>query len=234
LDPVPCGDVSVSSSYPKRQGNYSARVYAYTKEETGSQRGTSRAELMRDSRTTGNRGWPVREGAELWTRWSIYIPSTTASGNIPGGGGAIIMQQPSFGPNGPLANGMEHNGLLELDNQMRIRYSDGGAGAHEGVFWRKQFQPNTWYQLMIHKKYSSSASTGFVEIFVDGVQQPMCLNATCSTTGPRIMHRTIQANATHFRLQTGLYYNDSNDPSDVMKPTYYIDDFRVFSGAGKP
>jgi hypothetical protein len=74
-------DITVVRS-PVKQGNYAARVGARTEEQTGAQQGTSRSELVRSTNVTGNKGFPVNltsNSTELWTRWSMYIPSSTVS-----------------------------------------------------------------------------------------------------------------------------------------------------------
>jgi hypothetical protein len=223
-------DITVVRS-PVKQGNYAARVGARTEEQTGAQQGTSRSELVRSTNVTGNKGFPVNltsNSTELWTRWSMYIPSSTVS-QLPtdctvgaDGCGITIQQQGSSGP-------FELNGIFSLQHNMTVHYGDSDmVDPPYEPFWKSPtLQPDQWYTFMIRKRYSKT-DTGFIEIYLNGVQQQLCANAACSSTVPRITGRTIHPDATGYRLQTGLYYNDAIDATGHKHPVYYIDDFKVF------
>jgi Polysaccharide lyase len=231
-------DITVVRS-PVKQGNYAARVEARTEEQTGAQQGTSRSELVRSTKGRGNTGFPVNltsNSSELWTRWSMYIPSSTVS-QLPtdctvgaDGCGITIQQQTSAG------NGVfELNGIFLLQQNMTVTYNDSGMTdpAYEPFWTSPPLEPNRWYTFMIHKKYSET-NTGFVEIYLDGVQQQLCANAACSSKVSRVTGRTIHPAATIYRLQTGLYYNDNTDATGHKHPVIYIDDWNAYTSKPRP
>jgi hypothetical protein len=220
-------DITVVQSPVK--GNYAARITTTTAEETGNQATSSRAELYRTSLRAGNKGFPVAEGKELWARWSIYVPNSTATSNIPtGGDGMVIQQQSSNITGGPI----ELNGLLHLRSNMTLNYSDGDSTntPRHGQFLPASapLAPDRWHEIMIHKKYSTSITGGFVEIYINGVQQQLCVNADCSVKSGRIVQRTMKAGVDQYRQSVGMYYQDRWDPTGQMRPLYFLDDFKIF------
>jgi Polysaccharide lyase len=231
-------DITVVQS-PVKQGNYAARVEARTEEQTGAQQGTSRSELVRSTKVTGNTGFPVNlssNSTELWTRWSMYIPSSTVS-QLPtdctlgaDGCGITIQQQASAG------NGVfELNGIFTLQHNMTVTYGDSGMTdpAYEPFWTSLRLEPDRWYTFMIHKKYSKT-DAGFVEIYLDGVQQQLCASAACSSKVSRVTGRTIHPDATIYRLQTGMYYNDNTDATRRKHPVIYVDDWKAYTSDPRP
>jgi Polysaccharide lyase len=231
-------DITVVRS-PVKQGNYAARVEARTEEQTGTQQGTSRSELVRSTNVTGNKGFPVNlssNSSELWTRWSMYIPSSTVS-QLPtdctlgaDGCGITIQQQASAG------NGVsELNGIFSLQHNMTVTYGDSRMTdpAYEPFWTSPRLEPDRWYTFMIHKKYSKT-NTGFVEIYLDGVQQQLCADAACSSKVSRVTGRTIHPDATIYRLQTGMYYNDNTDATRHKHPVIYLDDWMAHTSDPRP
>jgi hypothetical protein len=231
-------DITVVRS-PVKQGNYAARVEARTEEQTGAQQGTSRSELVRSTKVTGNTGFPVNlssNSTELWTRWSMYIPSSTVS-QLPtdctlgaDGCGITIQQQASAG------NGVfELNGIFTLQHNMTVTYGDSGMTdpAYEPFWTSLRLEPDRWYTFMIHKKYSKT-DAGFVEIYLDGVQQQLCASAACSSKVSRVTGRTIHPDATIYRLQTGMYYNDKTDATQRKHPVIYVDDWKAYTSDPRP
>jgi hypothetical protein len=231
-------DITVVRS-PVKQGNYAARVEAGTEEQTGAQQGTSRSELVRSTKVTGNKGFPVNlssNSSELWTRWSMYIPRSTVS-QLPtdctlgaDGCGIIIQQQASAG------NGVfELNGIFSLQHNMTVTYGDSDMAdpAYEPFWTSRRLEPDRWYTFMIHKKYSKT-NNGFVEIYLDGVQQQLCADAACSSKVSRVTGRTIHPDATIYRLQTGMYYNDNTDATRHKHPVIYLDDWMAHTSDPRP
>jgi Polysaccharide lyase/Fibronectin type III domain len=235
----PCSDITVATS-PVKEGSHSARIRATTAEETGSQAGSSRSELWRSTDATGNTGFPVAEGRVLRSKWSIYIPTAMAN-TISNWKGGIVIQQQSSNCSG-CGGVIELNGLLELHPGMRLEYDDGGSTdpSIEPFIWRSaQLAPDTWHDIAIRKKYSEAPNGGWLEIYLNRVQQRLCTNSACSSTTGRLVQRNLHPNATSYRLHAGAYYPDEADPTYVAGSTegsgrleYFLDDYRILSGGG--
>jgi hypothetical protein len=66
------------------------------------------------------------------------------------------------------------------------------------------------------------------------VQQQLCANAACSSKVSRVTGRTIHPDATIYRLQTGMYYNDKTDATRHKHPVIYLDDWMAYASDPRP
>ncbi|HEU4904916.1 MAG TPA: heparin lyase I family protein [Solirubrobacterales bacterium] len=85
-----------------------------------------------------------------------------------------------------------------------------GAGDGSPTFWRSaRLQRDRWYDLVYRVKLGSSSSTGFVEVWLDGVQQ------TLADGRPRAYGQTIQAAQTY--LKAGIYRSKSSTGTSIVE-----------------
>jgi hypothetical protein len=62
----------------------------------------------------------------------------------------------------------------------------------------------------------------------------LCADATCSSKVSRVTGRTIHPDATSYRLQTGMYYNDKTDATRHKHPVIYLDDWKTYTSDPRP
>ncbi len=95
--------------------------------------------------------------------------------------------------------------FLGGDNSLTL-----GAGDNSATFWRSaKLQRDRWYDLVYRIKLSRSSSVGFVEVWLDGVQQSLANGQT------RAYGQTIQAAQTY--LKAGIYRSKSSSGTSVVE-----------------
>ena len=95
--------------------------------------------------------------------------------------------------------------FLEPAPSLRI-----GAGDGSPVFWKSgQLQSDRWYELVYRVNLSQASSTGFIEVWLDGVQQKLANGQT------RIYGQTIQAPTTY--LKAGIYRSKSSTGTSIVE-----------------
>ena len=166
-----------------------------------------------------------QEGDDWWYRWWFYLPSSTP---LPPAGSTnymIITQWPSLAPAG--SSDFELNGSLEFrdtdgkgQRPVDFIYADGNSRA-DGIeyMWRKDsagIQRDGWHKLLIHKKWSSSGGTGFVELWFDDVQQTM-------TNGDSRMYMRTKRPSYGAYMKQGIYRSNAIGGTAVM----YQDGLRI-------
>lgn len=96
---------------------------------------------------------------------------------------------------------------LFLDDGHSLRL---GAGDGSPTFWQgPTVQANRWYDLVYRVNLSRSSSTGFVEVWLDGVQQKLLNGQT------RVYGQTIQAAQTY--LKAGIYRSKSSTGTSIVE-----------------
>jgi Polysaccharide lyase len=96
---------------------------------------------------------------------------------------------------------------LFLENSHALRL---GAGDGSPTFWQGPvLQSGRWYDLVYRVNLSQSASGGFVEVWLDGVQQRLANGQT------RIYGQTIQAAQTY--LKAGIYRSKSSTGTSIVE-----------------
>jgi polysaccharide lyase-like protein len=137
------------------------------------------------------------EGQDLYIRDAIRIPASNTY-SVPW---QIIQQlhEEDWGGSPGMA--------VMLDNKRSLKL---GAGDGSKTFWQgPSLQPDRWYDLVYRVNLSQSSSTGFVEVWLDGVQQSLANGQT------RIYGQTIQAAQTY--LKAGIYRSKSSTGTSVVE-----------------
>jgi hypothetical protein len=94
-----------------------------------------------------------------------------------------------------------------LDNSHALKL---GAGDGSPTFWQSgALQTNRWYDLVYRVKLSQDSKIGFVEVWLDGVQQGLANGQT------RIYGQTIQAAQTY--LKAGIYRSKTSTGTSIVE-----------------
>jgi hypothetical protein len=180
------GRTSLPTSDPF-EGNRAARFEVRpgdVEPDTGSQR----SELS---------GPTFNEGEDLYIRDAIRIPS----GNTFEGPWEIIQQLHEEEWNG--SPGM----AVFLDSEPAVQI---GAGDGSPTFWTSSvLEKDRWYELIYRVNLSQDPSTGFVEVWLDGVQQSLANGQT------RMYGQTIQMPSTY--LKAGIYRSASSTGTSIVE-----------------
>ena len=142
-------------------------------------------------------GPTFKQGEDLYIRDVIRIPSSNAY-TTPW---EIIQQLHEEDWSG--SPGMAV--FLEPAPSLRL-----GAGDGSPVFWRSApLQPDRWYDLVYRVYLSEDAADGFVEVWLDGVQQELIDGQT------RIYGQTMQMPETY--LKAGIYRSKSSTGTSIVE-----------------
>ncbi len=137
------------------------------------------------------------EGQDLYIRDAIRIPS----GNTYEGPWQIIQQlhEEDWNDSPGVA--------VFLDSKRTLRL---GPGDGSRTFWNSvPLQSNRWYDLIYRVNLSQSSSVGFVEVWLDGVQQSLAGGQT------RIYGQTMQMPETY--LKAGIYRSRSSTGTSIVE-----------------
>ena len=141
-------------------------------------------------------GPTFNQGEDLYVHDAIRVPS----GNTFSAPWQIIEQlhEENWGGSPGMAVFLENSHSLRL-----------GAGDGSPTFWQgPALQPDRWYDLIYRVNLSQSAGSGFVEVWLDGVQQ------TLVNGQARIYGQTIQAAQTY--LKAGIYRSKSSSGTSIV------------------
>ena len=143
---------------PVRQGRYAARfeVQAGDNNVGGSGSG-ERAEALIPTSQTG-----AGEGVEQWWAWSTYFPSDFASGDGKWNFFAQFHHTGSTGQSNLEFTVADHNTLMLITN------SGDPFTPTERNYALASLGRGRWYDFVLHVRWSSDPSVGFVETFVNG------------------------------------------------------------------
>jgi Polysaccharide lyase len=137
------------------------------------------------------------EGEDLYIRDAIRVPSA----NTFEGPWQIIQQlhEEEWSGSPGMAVFLDDKHALEI-----------GPGDSSRTFWKgPSLQTDRWYDLVYRVKLSQSSSTGFVEVWLDGVQQKLDNGQT------RTYGQTIQAPETY--LKAGIYRSTSSTGTSIVE-----------------
>jgi hypothetical protein len=137
------------------------------------------------------------EGDDLYIRDAIRIPGSSSYS----GPWQIVQQlhEESWSGSPGMALFLDEAGTLTL-----------GAGDGSPTFWHSaRLQHDRWYDLIYRVKLSRNSSAGFVEVWLDGVQQALAGN------GARAYGQTIQAAQTY--LKAGVYRSKSSTGTSLVE-----------------
>jgi hypothetical protein len=219
------GRASAVSS-PSKQGMYSGRFEVRAGEFLKADAPTrNRTEAVLS--VANNRHNP-HEGSDWWYGWWFYLPASTP---LPHQGTTEYMSMMQHITTAPVGSpDWDIVGILEFrDNKasgdpgsghVELSYT-GSAGSppFPGAFWTKDqaaVTRDTWHRIVLHKKWSSDPSVGFVEIWYDGAQQTMMNGST------RVHHANLRPGYSAYMKQ-GIYRSDRIGGNAVM----YLDDVRI-------
>jgi hypothetical protein len=142
-------------------------------------------------------GPTFNEGEDLFIRDAIRVPS----GNTFEGPWEIVQQLHEEDWSG--SPGM----AVFLDSEPALRL---GAGDGSPTFWTSSvLAKDRWYELIYRVKLSQDPATGFVEVWLDGVQQLLTNGQT------RAYGQTIQAAQTY--LKAGIYRSKSSTGTSIVE-----------------
>ena len=141
-------------------------------------------------------GPTFNQGEDLYLHDAIRVPS----GNTFSAPWQIIEQlhEENWGGSPGMAVFLENSHSLRL-----------GAGDGSPTFWQgPALQPDRWYDLTYRVNLSQDPGSGFVEVWLDGVQQ------TLVNGQARIYGQTIQAAQTY--LKAGIYRSKSSSGTSIV------------------
>jgi Polysaccharide lyase len=142
------------------------------------------------------RGPDFSEGDERWIRQAIYVPTGTATES----GWRLVAQFGSGNGSPPVALFLESDSNLSF----QVGYGDSSTFDWEGP----AIQRNRWYDIVLHVRFSSNPTVGFVEVYLNGQRQTM-------TNGqPRRYRATLAGDGVYYK--TGIYRSDSIGQTDVV------------------
>jgi hypothetical protein len=137
------------------------------------------------------------EGQDLYIRDAIRVPS----GNTYSAPWQIVQQLHEEEWNG--SPGM----AVFLDNRHALEI---GPGDDSRTYWQgPSLQADRWYDLVYRVNLSQDPSTGFVEVWLDGVQQTLANGQT------RIYGQTTQMPKTY--LKAGIYRSKSSTGTSIVE-----------------
>lgn len=151
------GRVAVGTSII-HQGRYAARFEVRSGDNNVAGSGTGeRAEVLLSSSTTEG-----SEGREAYWAWSTFFPSDFTA---PGGAWNVFTQ---FHHTGSSGQSNIHFDVRDMSTiGLRVLGGDEAAAVRKD-FTLAPLQRGRWYDFVFHVKWSTSASTGFVEVWVNG------------------------------------------------------------------
>ncbi len=169
------------------QGNEAAR-FEVRQGDVEPDTGSQRSEVS---------GPTFKEGEDLYIRDAFRVPAANTY-NVPW---QIIQQlhEENWSGSPGVAVRLENNRVLEL-----------GAGDGTPTFWRgPTLQSDRWYDLVYRVNLSQSSNTGFIEVWLDGVQQKLVNGQT------RVYGQTMQTDETY--LKAGIYRSKTSTGTSIVE-----------------
>ncbi|HET7121237.1 MAG TPA: heparin lyase I family protein [Solirubrobacterales bacterium] len=136
-------------------------------------------------------------GQDIYVRDAIRVPSAATYN----GSWQIIQQlhETEWGGSPGIA--------VFLDSDLGLQL---GAGDGSPIYWNgPDLHPDRWYDLVYRVSLSQEPSAGFVEVWLDGVQQ------TLTGGGTRAYGQTIQTSQTY--LKAGIYRSRSSSGTSIVE-----------------
>lgn len=192
---VPGGATIITS--PVRQGKYAAKFVVRPGDDPIDSSGT-RAEVLR--------GTGEGEGDESWWAWSTYFPdgwnpdpettwNTITQWHHTGSScGVPLTFKADTRPDPDNIRLVVRGGDLDSDCQSQ----------HYQLFVLYDIEKNRWYDHVLHVKWSSDPSVGFVEVWVNGVKVVPKTHAATLYTGQDVY------------VKQGFYRGDSSLTSEIV------------------
>jgi outer membrane biosynthesis protein TonB len=142
-------------------------------------------------------GPTFKEGEGLYFRDAIRVPS----GNTFSTPWQIVQQLHEENWNG--SPGV----AVFLDSEPALQI---GAGDRSPTYWTSsKLEEDRWYELIYRVKLSQDSSTGFIEVWLDGVQQSLLNGQT------RMYGQTMQTGETY--LKAGIYRSETSTGTSIVE-----------------
>jgi Polysaccharide lyase len=142
-----------------------------------------------------------KDGDERWYTWATLFDDSFPTG----GGWQVVTQWHSA------VDGVPPMGFYAEDGTFYLRTSQDTGGNGIKRFWETKIQKNVWYRIKLHVKWSSNASVGYVEMWVNG-----------QLVTPKTFTRNMYPGNTNYFKQ-GYYRQDSIGGTGVV----FHDGFRA-------
>jgi hypothetical protein len=187
---------------PVRQGHYAARFEVRNGDDP----------IGFGDRAEVQVGTGESEGEERWYAWSTMLASDSPRSSI----WQVISQWHAN------ADGSPPLAFFASDDRIVLqahRFSGPGSPIDIKDIWSGPMRRGQWQDIKMHVKWSGSDSVGFVELWIDGVQQRFDDGTT------RRAIRTLTPGVGAYFKQ-GLYRQSGLAPTGVV----YHDGFRMSSG----
>lgn len=186
-------DRAVVVTNPLRQGKYAAKITVRQGDNPIRASG-NRTELVKASNETN--------GSEYYYRWASMFPS-----NFPRSAKWQLFTQ--FHHSG--TNGSPPMEFFVLNDQLRMRV----GGLNGKIVWTAPLSRGRWYNFVLHAKWSSNSSVGFIELWVDGKKVvPKRYMATMYSGQYNIMKVGYYRDASI--SQTAQVYHDTGKQATVL------------------
>jgi Polysaccharide lyase len=160
-------------------------------------------------------------GDDRWESWWVRIP---ADFPLVSGRNWFVLQQDfgaPFSGSPPVAIDVKDNGVGANHFVMDLCH-DGCLGVST-VWSGPAIQPDHWYHFVVHKVFSTSDTTGMVELWVDGQPQAFVDGSTSYHT--RTLHENCTCTASNaYRFYLNSYRADALSAESV---TVYFDGARI-------
>jgi hypothetical protein len=112
------------------------------------------------------------EGSERWIGHSTFFPA-----NFPTIGTSHWLIFSSYGFRAPYNGSAPGKFRVRSGTSDVIEYARDERTNHDAI-WRSTITKGTWTDLVVHVKFSTNASVGFVEVYKNGVRQTMLNGST--------------------------------------------------------
>lgn len=167
---MPAGDYALTAEHPGFQGDTAGRFEVHDGDAPfccG-----ERAQLVAPANET--------EGKDLWYSWDVKVDSTFPTSSS----WQVLMQWHSDVDGSPPLNFLAEGSNLVLETRPRPN------SPYTGItnVWTTPLDKGNWHAYQVHVKWSSNTTTGFVELWKDGVRQtftatpPDNSNGVCAGT----------------------------------------------------
>jgi hypothetical protein len=160
-------------------------------------------------------------GDDKWESWWVQIP---ADFPLVGGRNWFVVQQDfgaPFSGSPPVAIDVKDNGFGANHFVMDVCHD--GCLSVSTVWSGPPIQPDHWYHFLVHKAFSTSDTTGMVELWLDGAPQAFVDGSTSYYT--RTLHENCTCTASNaYRFYLNSYRADALSADTV---TVYFDGARI-------
>jgi hypothetical protein len=152
------------------------------------------------------------EGAERWIGHSTFFPA-----NFPSIGTSHWLIFSSYGFRAPYDGSAPGKFRVRSGTSDVIEYGRDERTNHDAI-WRSAITKGAWTDLVVHIKFSTNSSVGFVEIYKNGVKQTMTNGST------RVYYATLKPTQTGAGSWNLSHYRSRGAAPDV---TLWHDETKV-------